>query len=213
MFLVKLLPQRVISQQARKPSGFIGRFVMSNIFKKGNNDLNCFVEETLKLESSNHVLEIGFGPGKLINKLATVATNGHIEGIDFSDSMLAEATKNNEQFISSNRVTLKKGDCLELNFADNTFNKICSVNTLYFWNPPEIYLSEIFRVLKSGGHLVLGIRSSEQMNTLPLDKNIFSTYSLNEAVNLVSSAGFSDAHIKEKDGVPFTSYCVVATKA
>ena len=213
MFLAKLLPQRVLSEQARKPSGFIGRFVMSNIFKKGNNDLNCFVEETLNLQPSNHILEIGFGPGKLINKMASITTEGHIEGVDFSETMLAEATNNNEQYISLNRVNIQKGDCRELSYDDNTFDKVCSVNTLYFWNPPEIYLSEIFRVLRSGGQLVLGIRNSEQMNTLPLDKNIFNTYSLNEAINLVSSAGFSDAHAQEKEGVPFTSYCVVGTKA
>ena len=66
MFLAKLLPRRLLSQQARRPSGFIGRFVMSNIFTKVNHDLNCFVEATLNLQPSNHVLEIGFGPGKLI---------------------------------------------------------------------------------------------------------------------------------------------------
>jgi ubiquinone/menaquinone biosynthesis C-methylase UbiE len=213
MFLAKLLPQRVLSQQARKPSGFIGRFVMSKIFKKGNNDLNCFVEETLKLQSSNHVLEIGFGPGLLMNKMASITTDGHIEGIDFSETMFAEAAKNNEQYISSNRVRIQKGDSRELNYANNTFDKVCSVNTLYFWKPPENYLSEIYRVLKPGGKLVLGIRNSEQMNTLPLDKTIFNTYSLNEAVGLVSNVGFTDAHIQEKEGVPFTSYCVVGKKA
>ncbi len=213
MFLAKLLPQNVLSRQARKPSGFIGRFVMSNIFKKGNNDLNCFVEEILELQPSSHVLEIGFGPGKLINKMALITTDGQVEGVDFSETMLAEAIKNNEQHISSNKVKIQKGDCKELNYANNTFDKVCSVNTLYFWNPPEKYLSEIFRVLKPGGHLVLGIRSSEQMNALPLDKNIFNTYSLNDAVNLVSTAGFSDAHVQAREGVPFTSYCVVGTKA
>ncbi len=213
MFLARLLPQRVLSQQARKPSGFIGRFVMSNIFKKGNNDLNCFVEETLKLQSSNHVLEIGFGPGLLMNKMASITTDGHIEGIDFSETMFSEAVKNNEQYISLNRVRIQKGDSRELNYANNTFDKVCSVNTLYFWNPPENYLSEIYRVLKPGGRLVLGIRNSEQMNTLPLDKTIFNTYSLNEAVGLVSNVGFTDAHIQEKEGVPFTSYCVVGKKA
>ncbi|MFK5983888.1 MAG: class I SAM-dependent methyltransferase [Pseudomonadota bacterium] len=213
MLLAKLLPQRVLSQQARKPSGFIGRFLMSNIFKKGNNDLNCFVEEVLKLQPSSHVLEIGFGPGKLISMMALTTTEGHVEGIDFSETMLDEAVRLNRQYISSNRVRIQKGDCRKLTYKDNTFDKVCSVNTLYFWNPPEIYLSEIFRVLKPGGNLVLGIRDSEQMDKLPLDKNIFSTYSLKEAVDLVSKAGFLDAHVQEKSGTSLNSYCVVGTKA
>lgn len=213
MFLAKLLPQKVLSQQARKPSGFIGRYVMANILKKGNNDLNCFVMEALDLQPSNHVLEIGFGPGKLINQMASITINGHIEGVDFSETMLAEALRNNEKHIFENRVRIQKGDCKKLNYANNTFDKVCSVNTLYFWNPPETYLSEIFRVLKPNGHLVLGIRNSDQMNRLPLDKNIFNTYSLNEAVNLISNAGFSNTHVQTKKGTPFTSYCILGTKA
>ncbi len=50
MFLAKFLPQSVLSQQLRKPSGLIGRFVMSNILNKGNNQINCFVKEMLELE-------------------------------------------------------------------------------------------------------------------------------------------------------------------
>ncbi len=212
MFLAKLLPRRALSQQARKPSGFIGRFLMSTVFRKGNNDLNNFVAEALNLQPSNHVLEIGFGPGKLINKMASIITHGHIEGIDFSEAMFSEAIKNNKQFISSNRVTIQKGDCRKLSFSNETFDKVCSVNTIYFWSPPEIYLSEIFRVLKPGGKFVLGLRHREQMSKLPLDENIFNTYTLDEAVKLLSNIGFLNVHILEKEGVPFTSYCVVATK-
>ena len=76
-----------------------------------------------------------------------------------------------------------------------------------------IIVAEIFRVLKSGGQLVLGIRTTEQMSKLPLDKHVFTTYSLDEAVKLLSNVGFSNAHVQEKEGAPFTSYCVVATKA
>jgi len=212
MILTRFLPRRVLSQQAKKPSGFIGRFLMSNIFKKGNDELNCFVKETLELESSSHVLEIGFGPGILINKMASVSSGGCIEGLDFSETMFLEAERLNKQYIASNRVKIQKGDAKELNYLDNTFDKVCSVNTLYFWNPPEAYLSEILRVLKPSGRLVLGIRDSEQMKALPLDKNIFNLYSLNQAVDLLSNVGFSDVEVRKKAGAPFASYCVVGLK-
>jgi len=66
MWIVKLLPSRVLSLQARKPSGIIGRYVMTKIFNKGNADLNAFVKENLDLQTEDRVLEIGFGTGKLI---------------------------------------------------------------------------------------------------------------------------------------------------
>jgi ubiquinone/menaquinone biosynthesis C-methylase UbiE len=206
------MPKRVLSLQARKPSGLIGRFLMSSIFKTGNKDINSFALETLALQPFHHVLEIGFGPGNLINNMASITTQGHVEGIDFSDVMLSEAAKHNKKHIASNRVSLQKGDCKKLNFANESFDRVCSVNTIYFWNPPSTYLTEIFRVTKKGGQLVLGIRDKEQMSTLPLDKNIFSTYTLDEIAELLSSIGFSNVRPLEKAGIPFKSYCVVATR-
>lgn len=212
MFLARLIPLRILSLQAKKPSGLIGRFLMSNIFKTINRDLNSFVLESLALQSSHHVLEIGFGPGELIHNMAAITTQGYIEGIDFSGAMLREAAKNNKKHIAANRVRIQKGDCEKLNFTNESFDRICAVNTVYFWDPPNVYLAEIFRVLKSGGKLVLGLRDKVQMSTLPLDKNIFSTYTLNEVVELLSNTGFSNIRALEKKGEPFTSYCVVATK-
>ena len=207
------MPQRVLSLQARKPSGLIGRFLMSSIFKKVNKDLNSFVEETLELQPSHHVLEVGFGPGKLLNAIASTTTQGRVEGIDFSDAMLSEATKNNKEHIAANRVRIQKGDCGKLNFANESFDRVCSVNTIYFWNPPDVYLMEIFRVMKSGGQLVLGLRDKEQMSKFLLYKDIFNTYTLNEVVGLLTSIGFSNVRALEKEETRFTSYCVVATKA
>ncbi len=178
-----------------------------------NKELNSFVLDALALHPTHHVLEVGFGPGELMNRMTSITTQGHIEGIDFSDAMFSEATKNNRKHIEANRVRIQKGDCEQLNFANESFDRVCAVNTIYFWNPPNIYLTEIFRVIKSEGQLVLGLRDKEQMSMLPLDKSIFTTYTLNEVVELLSNIGFSNVHAMEKEGSPFASYCVVATKA
>jgi len=60
---------------------------------------------------------------------------------------------------------------------------------------------------------VIGFRDDKQMSNLNLSEYIFSTYSQNEVISLLSNAGFSDSHIVEKEGKPFLSYCAVATKA
>lgn len=213
MLLVKLLPKNILSRQLRKPTGFIGRFLISSIFKKGNQDINRFVEQTLELESHHHVLEIGFGPGKLLNSMASITTQGHIEGIDFSDAMFDEAKKHNQAYIDAGRVHIQKGNCQNMPFSEGTFDRICAVNTLYFWKPPEPYLAEIHRLLKSGGRLVLGIRVKAQLDELPLDRTIFSAYTLEEVETLLLNAGFSDAYSLEKQDSPLASYCVVGIKA
>jgi len=212
MFVYKLIPASILSRQARKPSGFIGQYIMSNFFKIGNADLNKFIKENLDLIASDDVLEIGFGPGLLIYDMAQITTAGHINGIDFSETMLNQAVKKNKQFIKNQKVTLQKADCASLPFNDKHFDKICSANTLYFWEQPQINLREIYRVLKPGGKLVIGFRDNLQMDSLNLSKDVFTTYSQNEVMELLSRAGFSNPQITEKEGIPFVSYCATATK-
>ena len=211
MFIIKLIPSKILSLQARKPSGIIGRYLMTQIFSHGNADLNAFVKEMLALNNNDKVLEIGFGPGKLINKIADITTEGLVEGIDFSVTMLKQASKLNRPHILKGKVRLQEGECRHLPFDNDSFDKLCSVNTLYFLKEPDQYFSEMCRVLKSGGQIVIGFRDKEQMSRLNINKDIFHTYSRNDVVNLLSNAGFSSAHIVEKEGNPFLSYCAVAT--
>jgi len=213
MWIVKLIPSRILSLQARKPSGIIGRFVMTKIFNSGNADLNTFVKECLVLESKDKVLEIGFGPGKLINEMADITTEGTVEGVDFSKAMVNQAIKANAGHIASGRVLLHQCECSSLPFEDGVFDKLCSTNTLYFWKEPEVYFSEIFRVLRKGGKVVIGFRDDEQMSNLDLSEDIFNSFSKEDIVNLLSNTGFKDAEVKQKDGAPFVSLCGIATKA
>ena len=213
MWIIKLIPPRVLSLQARKPSGLIGRYVMTKIFNSDNADLNAFVKEVLDLQTEDRVLEVGFGPGKLINEMANVITNGIVEGVDFSGTMVKQATKVNSRHISSGRVFLHKCECGSLPFENEVFDKLCTINTLYFWESPKEYFSEMFRVIKPGGTIAIGFRDDEQMSNLNLSEDIFGSYSKNDIVNLLTEVGFQNAQIKEKDGIPFVSYCGVATKA
>jgi hypothetical protein len=73
---IKLIPSRVLSLQARKPSGIIGRYLMKKIFNNLNADLNSFIKEVLDLHKEDRVLEVGFGSGKLIDKMTDITTEG-----------------------------------------------------------------------------------------------------------------------------------------
>ena len=202
----------MLSRQARKPSGIIGRYLMTKVFNAGNSGLNAFAKETLDIKIDDRILEIGFGPGKLIKEMAEIATKGHVEGVDFSRDMLKEAARVNRQLISKGRVKLHEGDCRNLPFDDASFDKLCSINTLYFWEEPEKYFLEMFRVVRPGGMVVVGFRDKEQMSKLDLDQNVFNTYTQDDVVRLFLDAGFSEAKIIEKEGKPFISYCAVGYK-
>lgn len=213
MWFFKLIPSRVLSLQARKPAGFIGRYLMTKIFNEGNNDLNSFVMDMLELQSKDRVLEIGFGTGKLINQMAAITTEGVVEGIDFSEVMLKHAGTVNKHHISHGKVRLQRGECKTLPYENESFNKLCSINTLYFWKDPDKYFAEMFRVLKPGGIIAIGFRDDKQMRSLNLSGDIFTTYSQSEVISLLTNTGFSDSRVAERKSSPFLSYCALAAKA
>ncbi|MCZ6800552.1 MAG: class I SAM-dependent methyltransferase [Nitrospirae bacterium] len=212
MFIAKLIPSRIFSLQARRPSGWFGRVVMSRIFNKGNADLNNFIKDLLDLQEHDRVLEIGSGPGTLLNQMAQLTTKGLVEGIDFSDAMLDQARKTNKQYISTKRIKIQKGNGNDLPYGHESFDKVCTSNTIYFFDNPIENFKEIFRVLKPGGKFVVGFRDKAQMKKLPLSDDVFKVYTQDEVKIFLLNSGFSDVRIEEKEGKPFVSYCAVATK-
>ena len=128
------------SKQARNPTGIFGRFYMSRVFEKGNAELNALMYETLSIRENDNVLEIGFGTGTLIKKIAALLDNGLVEGVDFSKPMVAIAQKKNRKHINNGKAKIHLGDFDEVLFDDNSFDKIFSVNTIYFWkNPVQLF--------------------------------------------------------------------------
>ncbi len=101
------------------------------------------------------VLDIGSGPGELSLQLASRLTHGgFLLGIDLSVNMVRLARKNATSFGARN-VAFRKGDGLNLEFEDNSFDIIVSSNA-FPWVPDRTkFLSEVHRVLKPGGRFGL----------------------------------------------------------
>lgn len=212
MFLFKLFPVRFFSRQASRPSGLVGRYLMTRIFNKANAAINQRVKTSLNLSSTDHVLEIGYGPGKLINAIASTTTEGQVQGIDYAKVMFQEASRLNKSFISSGTVSLTLGQSDNLPYPNNHFDKVCAVNVIYFWQNPSIHLKEVHRVLRPGGSLVLGFRNSQQMDQLHLDNDIFNSYSNQDIVDSLNAAHFLNVQVSEYADEPLNSYCAIGYK-
>lgn len=124
------------SEQARRPDGLFGRMVMSVIFDQGNTFLNDFVNELMSVQVDDRIIEIGFGTGKLIYRMAQQIENGLIEGVDFSKVMVSIARKRNKKNITNGKVKIIEGNFDEMPYKKESFTKACSINTLYFWPEP-----------------------------------------------------------------------------
>ncbi len=201
------------SKQARKPSGLFGRIVMSRVFDKGNASLNNFMKELMSVQTDDLIFEIGFGTGKLIYDLVQKLERGHIEGIDFSDTMISMARKRNKKQIAAGKVQIQQGNFEETTFDENRFDKVCTTNTIYFWQNPEKTLRKIHYILKPGGRCFISFEDKAQLESMQLNSDVFQLYSNDDVIKLLRDAGFNQqVEVKSKENDPSLFHCAIATK-
>jgi ubiquinone/menaquinone biosynthesis C-methylase UbiE len=114
--------------------------------------------DRLALQPSDTVLEIGFGPGRALERAARRVPRGRVVGIDLSDEMSKVAARHCAELIGAGRVELQRADAARLPFPSACFDKAYAVHTLYFWQEPAQVLTELRRVLRPGGTLALCYR-------------------------------------------------------
>ncbi len=133
----------------------ISRFYdwIANIFEK---KYEYRALRMLNVQQDEIVLEIGFGTGHCLKKIAkNVGETGKVYGIDISSGMVEVSRHRLKKAGLYDRAELYCGDALKMQFENNKFDRIFMGFTLELFDTPEIpkILKEIRRVLKSNGKL------------------------------------------------------------
>ncbi|GAA3601455.1 hypothetical protein GCM10022419_102150 [Nonomuraea rosea] len=127
------------------PSGLLGRLAGRFMFWTNR---QADVLPVLDVRPGDHVLEVGYGPGALIELLAMTGA-GRICGVDPSPEMRTQAARR------TGTADLRLGSASETGFPDESFDRVVSVNTVALWPGLETGLAELRRVTRRGGRLVL----------------------------------------------------------
>ncbi|SFG73288.1 class I SAM-dependent methyltransferase [Pedobacter insulae] len=169
---------------------------------------------SLTLMPNDRVLELGHGNGKHIVEILDKAEDISYQGLEISELMSLEARKVNTQANVS--FTLYEGE--NIPFEADCFNKILTVNTLYFWKNPLQLLNEIYRVLKPGGKFSFAFAQRDFMEKLPFTKFIFELYDIPKVEKLIRNSFFKNFEFKEfteqitsKDGQSIERVYTIAT--
>lgn len=177
-----------LAQQLSCPDGENGIKTGENMNLTNFNMIRSTIN-AMDVQPHEHILEIGPGNGSHLEALLTQDVK--YAGIDISETMIAEANRINQAFIDRSSATFSLSDGKALDFGTRTFDKVFTVNTLYFWEEPLNYAREIFRVLKPGGKFYLTFAEKDFMTTLPFTVYGFELYSSSDAGKLLSKAGFN----------------------
>lgn len=98
------------------------------------------------------VLDVGCGTGNFSIKLAQKGCK--VTGIDISEKMLHIARKKAK--MAGLNIEFKKVDVYDLDFIDESFDAVFSMAAFEFIKEPKKAFDEMYRVLKTGGQLLIG---------------------------------------------------------
>lgn len=96
------------------------------------------------------ILDAGCGTGNLAQAL--VARGAVVTGVDVSPAMLRIAREK----VQGDKATFIEADVTSLPFARESFDAAVCFTVLEFTQQPEEALSELWRVIKPGGRMVIG---------------------------------------------------------
>lgn len=97
-----------------------------------------------------NILDIGCGNGNILKTL-TGRRPGNYYGVDLSPAMIGEAKKRLPE-----GVNLQIADVVNLPFADQSFDILLCNASFHHYEEPDKAISEMHRVLRPGGTLILG---------------------------------------------------------
>ncbi len=153
-----------------------------------------------------------------MGKLAAVATEGKVCGIDHSAASVAMAMRTNKQWIDIARVEVREASVSRLPFSEGSFDVITAVETHFWWPALPTDLREVLRVLKAGGRLILIAEVYKGATAFTSkaverysEKTGMALLTVEEHRELVTDAGYSDVQVMTEPSKGWI--CCIGSKA
>jgi ubiquinone/menaquinone biosynthesis C-methylase UbiE len=181
--------------QCSKPTGWFGKFTLWRMNSR-HSRLTDWGLGHISIENHHTILDVGCGGGRTISKLAAIATQGKVYGVDYSDESV--------RWIGLGRVEVRQGSVSQLPFPDGMFDLVTAVETHFWWPNLPGDMREVFRVMKPGGTLVLIAEIYKGANTMAAklaekcaSRTLMTLLSVNEHRELCTNGGYSEVQVIE----------------
>lgn len=160
-----------MEKQLSCPSGEFGIELGKNM-NESNAGMIFNSIEFLELKAGDFILEFGHGDCVHLSKLLATAVDIEYFGLEISETMLTEARKIN----ADKEAEFNLYDGQSIPYAEDFFDRVLSVNTIYFWTNPHKLIREIERVLKPDGCCILTFVDKDFAKKMPFVRDRFTLY-------------------------------------
>lgn len=200
--------------QFQRPTGRPGKIVAA-LMNKSHKRLTTWGLTHVTIDPNFTILDVGCGGGKTVNRLAALVPDGKVYGIDYSPDMVAFTRKLNKNYVEEGKVEVAEAQVDKTGFTGGTFDLVIAVETYYFWPSLPAAFTEIKRILKPGGKMLMvnelikdGIYDLDQAEVIR--KTHVRLYPLGEIRSILEAAGFVSVKVSVKNGMPWNA--IVAQK-
>lgn len=180
---------KILASQLKNPHGEKGVQVAEMMYQT-NLSMIKHALQYLDIADGDTVLEIGYGNGKHIPLLFEKTPSILYQGLEISPLMYEQAIIENKRQILNQLVGLQLYNGRDIPFSETFFDRIFTVNTIYFWEFPELFLKELYRVLKLGGRLTISFIEESFMEKMPFTNFGFTYYNKNKINRLLKEIPF-----------------------
>ena len=146
----KHIPDNINKILAQVPPDYYAKGVQTNYLQKYWHNKKWFkLKEYLQGLGKSRLLDVGCADGTTTKQIARRLKNFKITGIDLYSKSIGFAKKNNE------KINFRVADTHNLPFKNQSFDVVTAIETLEHMSQPRLALSEIYRVLKKAGFLIV----------------------------------------------------------
>ena len=191
---------RFLAAQLARPSGVLTALALGRVWNRRNRALNDAACAALDPQPDDRILEVGFGGGYLLERLAARVTRGSVVGLDISAALVARARRRCRGLVRAGRFDLLCGAADALPFAPAAFTKICSVNSAFYWPALAGPLAGFYRVLVPAGRIVLCLTHRASLESKGFARHGLRLYEPADVNAALQRAGFDHVQsISAKD--------------
>ena len=191
-----------VLKQVRKPDRFAGRFFVW-IMNLSHSALTDWGLRHVQIANGFTILDVGCGGGRTIQKLAALAADGKVHGVDYASGSVAASHTKNAALIQAGRVEIQQGSVSQLPYPENKFDLVTAVETQYYWPDLPNDMRELLRVLKPGGTLVIVLEVYKKAGHNVGERQVMkllksADMGVDEQRELFLAAGYTDVQIFEE---------------
>lgn len=183
-----------LARQLKNPEGKNG-IEVAQMMSETNQNMIFHSIKQLDIQPKNKILEIGYANANHIDFIFKQNPTIVYYGLEISPLMCQQASNFWEKFSQKQNLSFGLYDGQRIPFKNLFFNKIFSVNTIYFWENPTEFLSEIYRVLQPNGLVCITFIEEEFLKKMPFSKYGFTFYDNQKVMQLARKVSF---HIENK---------------